>query len=278
MRSDLKSRLPLFELLILIVMGILIWAAFRLYNEQGLIEGQRERVKALTAESNRLILEAAASQQVYTNLQQAFKGELSPEQTNRMENMLKLAETLQIKEEYLSIAKDLTSRFGELHTTLGEGLKRRPRALTNDFWRQRREMDDWPNKEKSSVELGHFPARSQKLKERIDKERLASTNGPVSITKDLGSLLTEITLTYSNYMADAELVVRNATKRLDLAQARFEQAGKSAKELSDLAAQARADGKAVENFLGSQWQSESNERIWRQERALTLLSYSPAPL
>lgn len=283
------KRLPFFELTIVVVMAILGWAVFWSYNKEAEVKTLtddlnncrkelKETSDKASKELNAMQQESNAMQQVYQELREAFPGELSPEQTYITENMLKLSETLQIQEEYFSIADHLTSSLSNLHNVLIDGVSRKSGTLRAQFNRQSSEFEEWLKKEKDHVEMWRFRTRTQHLIERIAKQRLTSTNVSLAISTDLETLVHEIDRTYTNYLADAKLVLKNAGVRWDLAQTRLEQAGIWVKELFGLAERARVNGEAAKSFRASQSEFESIKHLVRQQRALTLLSNSQSAL
>jgi len=282
------KRLPFFELTILVVMGILGWTAFTLYNRESVVKtviktlaDDGKESKKMAEDSKKIAdkasKESEAMQKVYQQLQEAFRRELSPEQADIMETMLKLSEALQIQGEYFSIADHLKSTLGNLHKVLSDGVSQQNPKLRGLFEPPGRELGSWLTKKKDLAEAGRFKEKSQDLKARMEKWQLSSTNGPISITQDLGTLVNEIGHKYSNYLAEAELVLKiseTRAPRWDIAQTRLERAGITAQELFGLAERARADGEAAKSFQASQSQSESIKRLVSQQKALTLLSNS----
>jgi signal transduction histidine kinase len=189
-----------------------------------------------------------------------------------------LSETIQIQEEYFNIADHLTSSLSNLHNVLINGVSRKSGNLPARFRRKSSEFEAWLKKEREHVEMWRFQTRTRHLMERIAKERLTSTNASLAITMDLETLIHEVDRKFTNYLADAELVLRNAGIRWDLAQTRLEQAGIRLKELFALAERARANGEAAKSFRASQSEFESIKHLVRQQRALTLLSNSESAM
>src|SRR5207247_5632315 len=117
------------------------------------------------------------------------------------------------------------------------------------------------DKHNERAQLERFDARSKELKERIDRERPGSTNGPVPVPEDLGTLLKQISSTYSNYLKDADeilLAIKKGYSGPELPK-HVDKAGTQAAQLLDLAARARAGAGAIKTFLDLLWQASARQ-------------------
>ncbi len=110
-------------------------------------------------------------------------------------------------------------------------------------------------------------------------EAPSATPGALAITSDLGTLLKEIDRAYENYLSDFKGITSNAGKPLvdGFVAQRLEQARKAIGLLSDLAVQARRDGKAIEGFLATRSHSEAAKRTRRQEEVIRAFLEAGSP-
>jgi signal transduction histidine kinase len=275
MRSDWKSRWPVFEVGVLITAVIIGWAALELYGEQKQIQEQRKQIQALNNQSTKLIQESKAMLRVYGEVQEAFRGQLASERTNVVELLALLPDALQVQEEYLNIAEQLGPAVTNLEYVLRDGVARRSRTLGEDFQRKQKVFADWLYKQQNHLEANRLPARSERLRVGIAQERVSGATEQAIITKNLGQLLQEIVLSYSNFLADADGVLKN-TNRWDLAQARQEHASLQAAHLLNLAGEARANAEAAKTFVQSQWLSKTVSRMSKEQQTLLQLSNAPS--
>lgn len=96
--------------------------------------------------------------------------------------------------------------------------------------------------------------QNQRLIDKIAKQSPVSDPGALAVSRDLGSLLKEVKTSYSNYLDAAGLVLTNAERaakgesNVDAGPA-LNEVGQSAKQLLNLADEARRSGAAIESFL-----------------------------
>ncbi len=264
MKTELKPGLPLFELFIFLAIVLVGWAAFQIYK--------------IELDVDRLQQDSQTSQQVFNELRGAFELELNQLHADKGKVGLELVDARTLKEEYRSVAEYLQTALYDLRTTLTGFMHATQKEAATEakkhFERKQQELSDWIRKEKERAEAEHFQDKSLDLQQSVNKEQLASTNGPVSIRMGLRTLLNEIDRTYhANYETNATYVLNNKGAPLtgDLVSQNFARAEQAAQQLSELAQQARGDAEALQSFLDVQLQSEANKRAERQEKAIKAL-------
>src|SRR5713101_3691246 len=273
MSPRLKERLPLFELSLVLVAAIIVWAEVRLSHLKSQADRDREHFTLWKQdgenwrhEAQRFQRQNQQLQQVFVELRSEFTNELKPLQESKMRDDLTLPENRRLQEEYSTLADVIQTNITEMQTALTrKSLGKDPGELAR-FQRRSEELKGWINKQKERAQLERFEARSEELKERIDKERSAPTGALVPIPKDLGALLNEMNSSYSNYVKETEELIINDIKKNYYGpefDKRLENAGAEAAQLLRLAAQAHTGASGIKTFLDWQWQSEGHQRAER---------------
>src|ERR1051326_459774 len=265
MKIDTKSRLPLFELSIIIGLALIGYTGWELYKSGPKLDREQRRLAEYELQSSNL-------QQVLDNLASTFSNEVAELHRSPLKAIDLRHEALNAKSEYSSIAQHVSSGINELQTLLPAAM--RPKGAVGDaaerFQRKLGDFGEWMKKEKERTEGDHLRAASSELKKELEQARLASSNGPASIRMDLGTLVEALERTFANYSTNAVYLLNNADRPMikeSLAQhsANAEQA---AGQLAAYAQQANADAGALKLFLDSQAESAASERERKQERAI----------
>ncbi len=291
MNPRLITRLPWFELSLILVMAFIGWAVFALLQlepadrldfervEQAATNWQAtERSKLLNwqeSESVNFLAQSNKIQKAFSDVQGQFTNELRGLEETQMTNDWTQPGIFRIHEEYLSIAAHLASSVPPMQTALSNyvGRSASPELAGADygaFLKGSRDLRNWIAKKKDRPDAEWFQARSQELKERIS---LQPTSGPyvlAGITDDLGSLVLEIDRIYSKYSTEVRLLTNDLGKpgTGGKVMARFRSAGQESEQLLKLAQQARRDGELIRAFLDPLWNSEVRQRADRLKRAL----------
>ncbi len=267
MTPSLKERLPLFELSLILVAGIIGWAEFKLLkiereNRQNIKEVGQETKNRLERESQRFHHENQRMQQVLSELQLEFTNGLTGLDKAQMEDAFKLPDAFKLQEEYWSIAEGVDSGVNDVHTSLTNFVSRRSAGALARFQRRSQDLKNWVAKEEARSEVERFQARSRELKDWIRREQPPGAPPLQAMATDLGTLLAQVAQTYTNYLADAQYAIDNLGKPItgERVAAHLNSAGQAAARLFELARQSRMDGKAMQTFLQSQWRSEAQQR------------------
>src|SRR6266536_1287549 len=138
MTPSLKERLPLFELSLILVAGIIGWAEFKLLtiereNQQNLEDVRQEAKSRLERESQRLHLENQRMQQVLAELHSEFTNGLKGLDKAQMEDAFKLPDAFKLQEEYGNIAEGVDAGVIDVHTSLTNFVSQRGLSALSRF-------------------------------------------------------------------------------------------------------------------------------------------------
>jgi signal transduction histidine kinase len=222
-----------------------------------------KQAKASRKEAQRLEQKNDERQQLFEELSSDLKRELKQLQEVKKQDQLALPETRRLQDEYAVLADVIQTNLIEMQAPLARRTLDKNAAELASFRHRREELNQWINKQKDRVPLERFDSRSRELQARIDKERSASSNALVAIPMDLGALLHQISGSYSNYVEETENILISNIKKGYYGpefERRLGKAGAEAARLLELANQARAGAGAIEVFVDSRWQSESQQR------------------
>jgi signal transduction histidine kinase len=244
---------PVIDLVMLGALLVIGWAGFRLAKTE----------PKLSRDSQ----EAQECQELFHECQELFRASLRQPELARRESDLAWQEKLRLKAEYFLIAERIESQLADLDQALQESTTSQIRP---ELQQKLHALKHWIARQNERVGVEPFAARSRELKERIALSALPRTNGTVTVVNDLASLLKEIEQTYEKYLAEFKVVTNNVGQPLvgRLVAEHRERASKAIAQLSDLAREARQDGKAIESFLEAQSASATASRTRRQETVI----------
>jgi len=168
------------------------------------------------------------------------------------------------KGEYLEVAAEVKNSVRELQNALTRiGQATSPK--TAEFQVRTAQFNQWIERKLNRPEWERF--QNQKLRERIARQKSSSTNSPLVITADLGSLLNDVKHIYeTNYLAAARGVLLDAGHpgpAQTLVNMNLAKASQSAQQLLTLADEARRSGTAIEAFSNSQKPLSPPSRVVR---------------
>ena len=259
MNSGSNRRVPILELTILVMVGVIVWAAVNVIRADQAAEVQRQLQTKQRADLRKEYDEALLRQReqfdkAVRELEATWKDyTLKMQQTFDAQFNFKTHEAMAMREEYNTIATFLESSVALLQSNLTSHVSGRTTERRTAFLDNYQELRKWLALRKDRVRAESFEDKSQALKDRI----LAGTSpvGELStptLQSTLGSLLNEIEMAASNYLAEAESARDLSTRNRQLAEKAVERANKQAELLLALARQAALDSRVLTVFIQSQ--------------------------
>src|SRR5213083_936130 len=155
-------RFPFVDLSILLSMVCIGWAVIRLARIEPQLAGDRRQSEELPA--------------IFGECKELFRGTLENPELARREFDLVWYDALLLKAEYFDIAERLELQLPELANAISDPSAQKGRA---DLPPRLLELRNWIAKQKDRAGLERLETRSKELKDRIARERLQETNGPL---------------------------------------------------------------------------------------------------
>ena len=257
-----QFRFPWVDASILLAMLLIGWASFRLAKLEPQIAGDRQLSRELP--------------EIFKQCQDLFRDSIEKPERARREFDLVWNEAATLKAEYLHIADHLQAHLPELDNALREASARKD---LGDLQERMRELKSWIAKQTNRADLERLDVRSVELTERTAAAQISSTNRPIAMRADLGTLLREIDRAYEVYLAEFREVTNNAGKPLveTFVAQRLEGARKSVAQLFDLADQARRNAKGIDSVLEAQASSQTVRRTSRQQEIIQAFLEADSP-
>jgi len=239
-------------------LALIGWATYRLTRIEPQISSESRQAEAL--------------QQIFREAQRLFKEGTNDLELERRELDLSWYDALLLKNEYLALAEHIESSlpaFRRALNNLAEGKSKLTPGLL--------ELQSWFGKESERVSLERLDTRSKALQQRMAATQ--ETNRAIVLTTDLGTLMTALAKTCQRCLGELEKAADNAGKPLvgGVVAQHLQLAQQDVVHLSRLAAQARTEGIAIEQFLQAQTNVESLKRRRRQEEIVQVFSEAESP-
>lgn len=225
-----SSRVPLFELSMLIILVVLGWAAVELYriyvNYQGTQVRWEQHLRQVDQSWKRYVLDVRNLYMMVFNAHH----------------------TIRLRETYFSLSGQLQTDLLEMHHVLTNSVPNRDVPAVDRFERQSKELREWLRQYALRVDSEMLLGRSIELQKRM-ASTLSGRPQPV-VMADLQHLIREVDHTYTNYLAEAEQIMRFVRLGLEghplpdyLAKAE-----RHLNHLLQLAAECRRSGEAIEEL------------------------------
>ena len=230
MNLRLPSRVPLFELSMLLILMVLGWAGFEGYrawrNYTGAERRWMQEFRQAEQGWKRYVLDV---RMLYTAVFDA-------------------QHTVQLRETYDSLAARLATDVPEMHQALTNAVLGHATNQLDRFTLRSRELRDWLRQYEIRVQADMLAGKSVKLQQRLSR----AITGPeqTTIMADLGRLLEQVELSFTNYLADAEQLERFAKLGLEghPVPDYIARAQRHATRMLDLAEQSRQSGAAIDQL------------------------------
>lgn len=225
MPLPVRKRLSSFELFLALVVLVVGWSAFRLY--QIMQDLDRDQHRPQTTAPSAAGLERAG-------------------------DLFRIQQELNLDEDYMALANHMSTNIAQVHVALLAA--RKDPAEQNRYRQFSTALLEWLRKQGERITIERLDARSQKLKERLAHPPVGLTFEELSLHRDLGTLGREFEQAYTNYLGDARAVLDNARQPLmsDLVNRRLDAASKGVLRVQELAREARADAATIERFAREQ--------------------------
>ncbi len=223
----LNTRVPLFELVLLLVAGALGWITFRAHTALNEISGrpppppkfqQAEEIRTTESVENR-----------------------EPAKPQDLQEILNLSILLDLKNRYADLADNIEPGLADMREALQGFVRTKDRSEVKRFRDRSLSVEQWLAKQEQNVDV----RKLQTLRDWL--LTLPATNAPIA-SANLAEMLGQFRRTYSNFVAAAPLV---EGQRLtpDMVQAKLVRLSQPEAELLSLTRHARSQTEAVAAFI-----------------------------
>ena len=234
----LNTRLPVFELVLLLVSGALGWATFQTHT--ALAELDRRPVPAAGEQKVEEVFEPLpvplpAQTTTTTTII------VEPSKPQDLQEIMNLSSLLDMKNRYTDLADQLERGLAELRDALQSFLRDKDRTEIGRYRRQGLVMESWIRRQQDNVDL----RKQQTLREWL--VTLPATNAsPVVLNFDI--LINTTQHSFSNYLYAVPLIEGQLLSP-DLVQAKLVKAAEPEQALLGVVRQAREKAGAIDTFV-----------------------------